>query len=78
MAQCLYFLEKGKLLKFGIYRIISIFLFKIHFWSMHHLDSNETPAEKAIWGLLNDVACCFEQILEAAPFKTTFVQPLTS
>ena len=24
-----------------------------------------------------DAACCFEQILEASPFRTTFVQPLT-
>ena len=33
----------------------------------HHLDSNEVLEEKARWELLKDDACCFQQILEAAP-----------
>ena len=37
---------------------------------LHHL---ETPEEKARWDLN-----CFEQILEAAPDKTTAARPLTS
>ena len=41
--------------------------------SLHHLDSNKTPGEKAKRELHNDSASCFEQILEAAPNKTATV-----
>ena len=34
--------------------------------------------EKSRWELHKDAAHCFEQILEAAPYKTAAVQPLTS
>ena len=43
-----------------------------------HLDYNETQGEKARWELHNDAACCFQQILEAAPCKTAIGRPLTS
>ena len=41
-------------------------------------DFNEKLEEKVRWELLKDVVCCCEQILEAVPFKTVAVQPLTS
>ena len=31
---------------------------------LHHLDFNKDLREKAIWELLKDTACCFEQIPE--------------
>ena len=34
--------------------------------------------KEAIWELHKDAACCFEQILEATPYKTADVLPLTS
>ena len=37
---------------------------------MHHLDFDRTPWENIRWELHKDAACCFEQILEAAPYKT--------
>ena len=43
----------------------------------HHLDSNETFGDKAWWELHKDAACCFEQIMKAAPNKTAAVRPLT-
>ena len=36
------------------------------------------PGEKARWELDKHAACCFEQNLEAAFYKTTAVWPLTS
>ena len=45
---------------------------------LQHLDSNKMPGEKARWELHKNAACCFEQILEAAPYKTAVVRPLTS
>ena len=45
---------------------------------LHYLDSNKTLREKARWELHKDAACCFEQVLDAAPYKTTPVPPLTS
>ena len=36
------------------------------------------PEEKVRWGLHKDVACCFEQLHEAASYKTAAVKPLTS
>ena len=45
---------------------------------LHYLDSNETLGEKARWELYKDAACCFEQILELAPYKTVVIQLLTS
>ena len=43
---------------------------------LHHF--NKTPREKARWELHKDAACCFEQLLEAAPHITAAVWPLTS
>ena len=40
---------------------------------LHHLDSN-----RARWVLHKNATCCFEQILEAAPYKTAALQPLIS
>ena len=45
---------------------------------LHHLNFNKTPGEKTGWGLHKDAACCFKQILETSPYKTTVVQPLTA
>ena len=45
---------------------------------LHYLDSNETLGEKAGWELLKEAACCLQQILEVAAYKTAAVQPLTS
>ena len=36
---------------------------------LHHLDFYKMLKEKARWKLHKDAACCFEQILEAAPYK---------
>ena len=36
------------------------------------------PGEKVWWELHNDAAYCFEQILEAASYKTAALQPLAS
>ena len=36
----------------------------------HHLDSNETHGQKTKWELQKNTTCCFEQILEATPYKT--------
>ena len=43
-------------------------------WVCHF---NKTLGVKAKWELYKDTACCFEQILEAAPHKTATVQPIT-
>ena len=40
--------------------------------------TNETIGEKAWWELHKNVKCFFFQILEATPYKTAVVQPLTS
>ena len=45
---------------------------------LHHLDFDDTPQEKARCELRKDAAWCFEQILEAAPYKIAAVRPLTS
>ena len=45
---------------------------------LHHSEFNETLGEKARWELDKDTACYFEQILEAAAYKTAVIQPLTS
>ena len=50
-------------------------LVSITIW-LHYTDSNENLGYKARWKLHNDTACCFEQILEVAPNKTTAVWPL--
>ena len=39
---------------------------------------NETSGEIARWEQYKNAACYLEQILEAAPYKTAAVQPLTS
>ena len=44
---------------------------------LHHMDSNQTLGEKVRWEPRKDTVCCFEQILEAAPHKTSAVQPIT-
>ena len=36
---------------------------------MHHPDSNLKHGEKTRWGLYKSTVCCFEQILEAEPYK---------
>ena len=33
--------------------------------------------KKVSWELYKDIACCFEQIQEAAPYKKALVQPFT-
>ena len=40
---------------------------------LHHLCYNEMLGEKAKCKLYKNAACCFEQILEAAPYKTATV-----
>ena len=45
---------------------------------LHHLDSNETFAEKDRWELHKNTVCYSEQILEVAPYKTAAIRPLTS
>ena len=40
---------------------------------LYHLDSNKTPEKKAIWKLKKNATCCLQQILEAAPYKTTAI-----
>ena len=42
------------------------------------MEFNETLEEKAWWELHKDATRCFEQILEAAPYKRATVLPLTS
>ena len=44
---------------------------------LHHLDLNEMPGEKVRWELHKDIVCCFWQILEAEPYKTPTLGPLT-
>ena len=39
--------------------------------------TNETIREKAWWELHKDAACYFKQILEAAPYKTAAVPPIS-
>ena len=38
---------------------------------------DEIIGDKTRWELLEDVVCCFEQILEVAPQKTVAVWPFT-
>ena len=40
---------------------------------LHHLDFNEMLGEKARCELHKDAACCSQQILETAPYKTAAV-----
>ena len=42
------------------------------------LDFNEMTGEKARWEIQKNVACYFEQILEAEPYKTATTRTLTS
>ena len=45
---------------------------------MHHMDANKTHREKKIrWELHKNVRSYLEQILEATPYETTAVWPLT-
>ena len=44
---------------------------------LHHLNSNKRLEEKARLELYKDATCYFEQILEAACYKTTSVWPIT-
>ena len=50
---------------------------RISVW-MHHLDFNEKLEGKARWEIHIKAACCSEQILEAAPYDSADIQPLTS
>ena len=43
----------------------------------HLLDSNKTFGERARWELDKDDVCYLQKILEAVPYKTAVVQPLT-
>ena len=45
---------------------------------MHNEDANETHGEKVRWELLKNATYCFEQILEATPYKIVAVWPLIS
>ena len=45
---------------------------------MHHVNSYETHREKARWVLHKNAGSYFEQILKAAPNKTTAIWPITS
>ena len=45
---------------------------------LYYLDFKETSGEELYRGLFKDAGCCFEQILEAAPYKTAATQLLTS
>ena len=45
---------------------------------LHHSNFNKILQEKARWEIHKDIACCFEQKLEAAPYKTAAVRPLTT
>ena len=40
---------------------------------LHQLDFNEALREKGRWELHKNIACCLEQILEAAPHKIAAV-----
>ena len=42
------------------------------------LSTSAVNKEKARWELHKDAACCFEQILEAAPHKAPLLRPFTS
>ena len=45
--------------------------------SLHHVDFNETHGGNTRWQLHKRAACCFEQILEAIPYKTEVDRPLS-
>ena len=45
---------------------------------MHHQDYNETLGEKGWKELHKNATCCFEQIMEAKPYKTAAVRSLTA
>ena len=45
---------------------------------LHQKDYDKTIVEKATYKLYKDVVYCFEQVLEAAPYKAAVVTPLTS
>ena len=42
------------------------------------MDANKTNGEKARWELYKNAMSCFQQILNARPYKTEAVQLLTS
>ena len=39
------------------------------FYSIYHLNANETNEEKARWELCKNAMCYFEQVLKATPHK---------
>ncbi len=45
---------------------------------LHQWNSKKMLIKKVVWKLPKAAVCCSEQILEAAPHKTTAIQPLTS
>ena len=44
---------------------------------MHHMDANKTYGEKALCQLHKKAVSYIEQVLEATPYKTAAVRPLT-
>ena len=55
----------------------SFFFFFFIFFILFIFYLNETPEQKGKWKLHKKAAYWFEQILQAAPLKTTVVRPLT-
>ena len=53
--------------------VVSVLLYSCTTWTL-----TEHPGKKAQWKLLKCAGCCFQQILEKAPFKTAVLRPLTS
>ena len=43
---------------------------------LYHQDFNKVIREKARWELYKVAVCCFEQILDAIPYKTAAEQQL--
>ena len=52
--------------------VVSVLLYSCTIWTL------KKRLEKKLDGDYARVLCCFESILEAAPYKTTTVRPLTS
>ena len=74
-------LTKQESLQFSFYLQLGFILF--NYWCnfievVNYLDLNEMPVEKVRWELCKDYASSFEQILEAAPYKTAAVGLFTS
>ena len=59
-------------IKWDFFQVVAVSL------QLHHLNFNEMPGKKAWLELCKNNACCFEQILEVAPYKTVVVWLFTS